>query len=674
MAVAAAMLLTTTCKDDDEKQKTQTNTGEDTLAVSPTALEFADNATERQTVTVETNVQNWSVAKFDDWITISKGTDNFLVGVQRNYEGYERVGAIIVTAGDADTAIVTVTQRAWASPTALEFAPIDTARKMISVNTPDPNWGLTVDTAAYWLSVEKQENSFTVATARNYYAAPRTGTITVASQHAWPVTITVTQFGADVAPPHDYANDPAMQELKAFPGAEGFGAMVTGGRGGKVVAVTNLLDNAANPPEGSFRWALQQHSGEPITVVFRVSGIIWLENDLTNEINNRSNFAVRLKRDNFTIAGHTAPGEGICIAGNNVNFGGSRNFIIRHLRFRSGAGIYEGAIGIENARNFIIDHCTFGWSAEENMTTYDNDYTTVQWCIVHEGLFRADHAKGDRGYGCQWGGQNATYHHNLLAHNDSRSPRFNGARSNASGTDRNVLIDFVNNVNFNWGRQSSSHGGDITVSGNSHRANFVNNYWKPGPARTNQSYFVQASYGKIPTLVAKWWLNGNIYENNTAWNADNFLGLNMGEYPVEVGNNPALWKATTPFAVPAQYQVAAETAQAAYESVLAGAGAFPRDAVDTRIVSEVRNPNLITFVGASGRTGIIDNPDNVGGYPTYQSLEPPADTDGDGIPDEWELAFGLDPTNPADGAWTTLTGNTYTNFEVYLYDLLRISN
>lgn len=260
------------------------------------------------------------------------------------------------------------------------------------------------------------------------------------------------------------------QQTPAFPTAEGYGMYAKGGRGGQVVAVTNTQDYLATetPIEGSLRWALAQYPNEPLTVVFRTSGVITLKSDL------------RVKRNNFTIAGQTAPGDGIAIRGGKVNFGGSTHLIVRHLRMRIGlrgdtAFIAGGSIGIENASNFIIDHCTFGWSGEENMTLYDNTLSTVQWCILHEGLYDAGHLKGARSYGSQWGGQTATYHHNLLAHNYNRTPRFNGARSN----DARVLMDYINNVNYNWGKANSAYGGDIEGGTiyvpRTHRVNMINN-------------------------------------------------------------------------------------------------------------------------------------------------------------------------------------------------------
>lgn len=466
-------------------------------------------------------------------------------------------------------------------------------------------------------------------------------------------------------------------ELKAaapaFPTAEGYGMNATGGRGGKVVEVINLLDDANGTTEGSLRWALKQYSSSPLTVVFKVSGVINLVADL------RSSRTI-----GTTIAGQSAPGDGICIRGAKCNFGGSNNMIIRHLRFRIGlkgdtAFAAGGSIGIENSSNWIIDHCTFGWSGEENMTIYDNNNTTIQWCILHEGLYACGHSKGARSYASQWGGQTATYHHNLLAHNYNRSPRFNGARSN----DINVLLDYVNNVNYNWGKANSCYGSDIT--NRTHRVNMVNNYYKPGPARpgTSSSYFTQSSYlsAQGTTKIAYWYLSGNIMEGtaNTAITANNSLGVDVSGYPSSVRDSMI---STTHFDVP--YPVITETANEAYINVLAGAGAFPRDTVDRRIVNEVRAGTATgkgtsqKYLNSDGSTysnnqfynvtkGIIDNPLAVGGYPTYNTYNTVVDNDHDGMDDAWETTKGLDPANADD--CNTMTSSGYTALEVYLNSL-----
>jgi pectate lyase len=455
-------------------------------------------------------------------------------------------------------------------------------------------------------------------------------------------------------------------QTKAFPTAEGFGCMASGGRGGQVVEVTTLKDSISPLIPGSLRWALKQYEGQPITVVFRVSGIINLKGGTSGEL--------RCKRNNWTLAGQTAPGDGICIMGNKVNFGGSTNLIIRHLRFRIGTMVDpvtglpdasgNGSIGIENASNWIIDHCTFGWSGEENMTIYDNINTTIQWSIIHEGLYQSGHNKGNRGYGSQWGGQNATFHHNLLAHNYNRSPRFNGARSN----DMNVLIDYVNNVNYNWGKANSCYGSDIENISN--RTNFVNNYYKPGPARpgTSSSYFSQSSVsGSQGYQVAQWYASGNYIEGtaNMGKNANNYLGIDMSAYSATVKADSSLWISPTPFAI--TYPVTTETAAQAYESVLAGAGAFPRDTVDRRIVYEVRT-GTATGDGVFGTNkGIIDSPDAVGGYPVYNTYNTITDNDHDGMDDAWEIANGLNPADASDRNLYVEAG--YTVLEVYLNSL-----
>ena len=468
-----------------------------------------------------------------------------------------------------------------------------------------------------------------------------------------------------------------VAQTKAFPTAEGFGSLTQGGRGGQVVEVTNTTDDATSPATGSLRWALQQYPNEALTVVFRTSGLIDLKAEL------------RCKRNYLTIAGQTAPGDGICIKGNKVNFGGSTHLIIRHMRFRIGVMLTssgtpdasgKGSIGIENASNFILDHCTFGWSAEENMTIYDNTNTTIQWCILHEGLYNSGHNKGVRSYGSQWGGQSATYHHNLLAHNYNRSPRFNGARSN----DANVLIDYVNNVNYNWGKSNSCYGGDI--ENQTHRVNFVNNYYKPGPARpgSSSSFFVQSSVSSSQTTdkIALWYMTGNYIEGsaNSGKNTDNYTGLDASAY-VAKGVNAASLKSTTPFTVP--YAVNTETAANAYTNVLAKAGAFPRDTVDRRIVNEVKTgtatgKGTVQYYYSGGvqnpssmynqTLGIIDDPAAVGGYPTYDTYNAIIDNDHDGMDDAWETTNGLNPADSSDR--NLLTESGYTVLEVYLNSLV----
>ncbi len=468
----------------------------------------------------------------------------------------------------------------------------------------------------------------------------------------------------------------------AFPGAEGFGAYSKGGRGGQVVEVTNLLDDEDGEIVGSLRWAFKQCSNEPTTIIFKVSGIINLVSDLRGKFTN-----------GVTIAGQTAPGDGICIRGNKVNLGGSKNLILRHLRFRiglnkDGSFVKGGSIGIENAKNVIIDHCTFGWSGEENMTMYDNDSTTVQWCIVHEGLYASGHAKGARSYGCQWGGQNATYHHNLLAHNYSRTPRFNGSKHH----DKKVVYEYINNVNYNWGKENSAYGAYIEIPNGSYKCNMINNYYKPGPARPGNlpSFFAQSSYHSIQgdSLIAQWYMNGNIMEGaaNNALNEDNSLGLDAKQYEAKGISRSALIS-REPFVVP--HKISIEPAIDAYHSVLVGAGAHPRDKVDKRILFEVYTGaasgkgTTKEYLHKGGETlsvnpfygvakGIIDNPVLTFGenaYPEYKTYNIQSDSDHDGMPDVWEEKNGLNPKNAED---RNLIGkNGYTMLEKYINSILK---
>ena len=475
------------------------------------------------------------------------------------------------------------------------------------------------------------------------------------------------------------ANTATAQTL-AFPTAEGYGKYATGGRGGAVVEVTNLLDDPSNPPKGSLRWALKQHSGQPLTVVFRVSGVIDLKgNDL------------RSKRSNITIAGQTAPGDGICIKGGCVNLGGSRNLIIRHIRSRIGVlndntfcpgtvdanNFIKGAsLNIENGGNFIIDHCSFGWSAEENVGWYDNDNTTVQWCIFHEGLYNAGHGKGNRSYGAVLGGKTATYHHNLLAHNYNRSPRFGSTTKN----DKVMLIDFVNNVNYNYGKKNACYGGDNRQGDEGlFQLNFVNNYYKPGPAYTGDrsAVFIGASYcnpeqGSQGKSYGKWHLSGNYMEGTYAeskgYNTNNYKGFDIDAY-TEAVQGLTLDDMKSEH-IDVAYPVNTETAKDAYNSVLKGAGAFPRDAVDKRIVTEVTNGTASGYGSFNnGRVcGIIDKPTDAGGYPEYKTYGEVTDNDHDGMDDAWEQANGFDPTNADDR--NIVVGGGYTALEAYLCSLV----
>lgn len=455
------------------------------------------------------------------------------------------------------------------------------------------------------------------------------------------------------------------QPLKAFPTAEGFGKFASGGRGGKVVEVTNLNDSG----EGSLRWALTEAGREHATIVFRVSGIITLEKD------------IRAKLNHVTIAGQTAPGDGILYRGGKLNLGGSKNVIMRNLRGRIGLRgdkdfIKGGSIGIENADTIIIDHCCFGWSGEENMTIYDNHFTTVQWCIVHEGLYNAGHQKGNRSYACQWGGSPASFHHNLLAHNYNRSARLNGATNH--NQDRNVFMEYQNNVNYNWGKPNSCYGGENEAGeGSTHECNFVGNYYKPGPATPANSYFMQLSKarkGKTLTGPSLWFFSGNKMEGNKAVTKDNWLavdnqtGFELKDMQSAKTVYPSKFHPASNAFDYDVYKTPVERADKAYKRVLAKAGTIRRDAVERRIIDEVKN-GTAHYRGTQGSVGFIDSPADAEGWPVYAQVAPVVDNDHDGMDDAWELKNGLDPNNPDDRN-KVFSKEGYTALEVYLNALM----
>ena len=484
----------------------------------------------------------------------------------------------------------------------------------------------------------------------------------------------------------DYA--PVENKLLAFPTARGFGKYVTGGRGCKVVEVTNLEDDPKNPSEGSLRWALTVAGKENATIVFRVSGVIKIQP------NAQKVRDLRASLKNVTIAGQTAPGEGILIRGGKMNFGGSNNVIIRNLRFRVGdideadlakatdSRFIAGAgFGLENASNIIIDHCCFGWSGEENMTMYDNHFTTVQWCIVHEGLYDAGHQKGARSYANQWGGSPATYHHNLLAHNYNRSSRLNGASSTTE--DRNVFMEYFNNVNYNWGKKNSCYGGENEAGTySSHECNFVGNYYKPGPSTPSGSYFMELSSARSGKTLnpnpSRWYFADNVMEGSSSATSDNWSAIyNKTSYSVAgmksetlVYPSPEVTRLDKcSFDDYDLYRTPTESAEEAYQHVLDRAGTINRDQTELRIVNEVRNKQAQYKGTTLNKAGFIDSPDDAEGWPTYAAATPVVDNDHDGMADDWEVAHGLNPADPEDGKHVA-SAEGYTALEVYLNSLM----
>ena len=524
--------------------------------------------------------------------------------------------------------------------------------------------------------------------------------------------------------------DALADNLPAFPGAEGFGRYTTGGRGGAVYHVTTLDDDGS---EGSFRWACNKSGVR--TIVFDVSGTIYLKS------------ALQLKKGNVTIAGQTAPGDGICIADYPFTID-SDNVIIRFMRFRLGnrhVDKHEGdGLGGMDRKNIIVDHCSISWSIDECLSVYGSKNITLQWNIVSQSLKKSGHSKGNHGYGGNWGGSGATYHHNLLAHHDSRVPRL-GPRP---GTQKDERMDMRNNVMYNWGGNGCYGGEGMTV-------NIAYNYYKPGPTTLKRTKAMQyrlaapgirtvdyclnkaaiAAYYKTATGTAvtkndvsgssdgtnnyveisgtkykidmktnkidvggkqvtvswndwkpmlhvwgKFYAEGNYNPKSADMNKDNFkYGIanqidksgNDKTYP---GDNAIKLTVPMPFE-----GVTTHTAQDAYEKVLAYAGAsLHRDWVDEQMVNDTRK-GIATSTG-SGNTGGIINSQNdnkpaeaAADWSPWPDLVTDtsisvADTDGDGIPDYWEDANGLDKNNAADGNLTDAEG--YTNLERYMNSLV----
>ena len=443
-----------------------------------------------------------------------------------------------------------------------------------------------------------------------------------------------------------------QDKLPAFPGAEGEGKFTTGGRGGRVIYVTNLNDDAL---PGSLRYALNQTG--PRYILFKISGTIQLKAKLN------------IAKGDVTIAGQSAPGDGICLRDFSVE-NQADNVIIRYIRFRMGdeAKQQDDAFWGRNHANIIIDHCTMSWSTDECASFYDNSNFTMQWCLLSESLRISVHDKGAHGYGGIWGGKKVSFHHNLLADHDSRNPRFCGSRySNRPDLE---MVDYRNNVIYNWGGNSA-----YAAEGGSY--NMINNYYKPGPATSSSSktriiqpYPDDGTNSQPAGTYGKFYVAGNYMTGSSAVTNDNWLGVNphsnFNLYTPIVTINDL--KSLNEF--PAT-NVTTHTAETAYLKVLDYAGAsLVRDAVDQRIIRDVTT-GIPTFVdGGNGSTkGIIDTQTAVGGWPELKTLPAPSDSDGDGMPDTWEDANGLLKNSSSDAQLITVDGK-YPNIEVYLNSLV----
>ncbi len=534
--------------------------------------------------------------------------------------------------------------------------------------------------------------------------------------------LTAIAAAALVMPAAAIAEEPAAEAI-SFPGAEGYGRITTGGRGGEVYHVTTLEDNNE---EGSFRWACGKSGAR--TIVFDVSGTIMLKSEL------------KLKNGDVTIAGQTAPGDGICIA--NYPFKISApNVIIRYMRFRLGnealkenPKAHEGdGLGGMDTQRVIIDHCSVSWSIDECLSVYGSKNITVQWSLISQSLVNSGHSKGKHGYGGNWGGAGASYHHNLLAHHGSRTPRL-GPRPDTQTDER---MDLRNNVIYNWS-------GEGCYGGEAMKVNIVNNYYKAGPATptgskgkrmaapgirtvdycldksSTASNYKKATGIDVSTckgsadndgnnyvtlkdkkflidmesstidvdgekVTVKWnswkptlhqWgsyhIIGNVnpdYADVTEdnWNLGLFKQISTGSKCDYVNPTEETVRAFTP--VPYVYTTT-HSAEDAFEQVLAYAGAsLHRDIHDETMAHDAREG-----VATSGGKGLIDSQDEAiytdgtSAWPALVAEEARPDTDGDGIPDEWEKANGLDPTDAKDGKIIGADG--YSNLEHYLNSLV----
>lgn len=418
------------------------------------------------------------------------------------------------------------------------------------------------------------------------------------------------------------------RQIYAFPSAEGYGAFVSGGRSGVVYHVRTLEDTNEL---GSLRYAISQ-SG-PRTIVFDISGIIELKSPLT--INN----------GDLTIAGQTAPGDGICIKNHPVIINAD-NIIIRFIRFRPGDQSKGNALEVKNRHDIIIDHCSISWAAIDNVTSYNNRKLTMQWCIISEALNKGI----NNGLGATLGGYSSSYHHNLFASNKTNNPKF------YKSTHTNLLdlesVDFRNNVLYNWGTSSINGAESGTY-------NIVNNYFKFGPATQIPS---RSQILELASTAKKGiaYVSGNYVHTNPLQTNDNWMGVYPNMDYIKTSKNPVLTRNEFD-----HEPVTNHTASQAYKNVLAYAGASDkRDFVDNRITQAVE-----TYIsGTSNNKGLVHSPEDVGGYPEYKTDIPNIDSDGDGIPDDWEFSHNLNPYDGGDGKSMTKSG--YTNLEIYLNEIV----
>ncbi|BET67161.1 hypothetical protein ASA1KI_20790 [Opitutales bacterium ASA1] len=439
----------------------------------------------------------------------------------------------------------------------------------------------------------------------------------------------------------------------AFPGAEGMGRFAIGGRGGRVIAVTTLEDDGP----GSLREAIEAEG--PRTVVFRVGGAIRLKSRLV------------IRNPYITIAGQTAPGDGIAVHGYMLAAGSTHDVIIRFMRIRVGdaSGETMDGSGLGGCDHSIMDHCSIAWSIDEGFSSRGAKNFTLQRSIIAEPLNMSVHShyvgtgKG-HGYAGSVSGDVGSIHHNLLVHAAGRNWSLAGGLNQGGGYAGRLSIR--NNVVYNWEHR--------TTDGGVKALDFVGNYYIPGPA-SRVFHFVMPDFGSSAD-PQQYHIAGNVMEGRPQYDADNWSegGVrwhegNLKRIALPVAEVRALIAADRPFF---DSGITERSAEEALESVLADVGAsIPcHDSVDTRVLADVRSRDFTVRGSKTGLPGIIDSQADVGGYPEMRGGEPPVDSDGDGMPDAWELGHGLDPADPKDGA--DLYGSAgYTALETYLDWIVR---
>ena len=499
----------------------------------------------------------------------------------------------------------------------------------------------------------------------------------------------------------------AAAQTPAFPGAEGHARYITGGRGGKIVHVTNLNDSG----EGSLRAALSGEAAK--TIVFDVSGYI----DLKSQLNITSN---------TTIAGQTAPYPGITLRYYTVYFGNCDNVIVRFIRFRRSQvkDVNDGADATwgRKRNQIMLDHCSFSWSIDEVASFYDNNNFTMQWCTVAESLTNPGHSKGAHGYGGIWGGKLASFHHNLIAHVTNRAPRFNGARYQWTGYNKNMYydqyqwqnyvqaenVDFRNCVMYNCQSGSACYGGP----GGGY-INIANNYYKAGPSSPSNKNVTTISVGnsnnstpnELTGMTSRYYINGNYVKaagnkaENYDWSGVTYDGGTVSKDGNRYSKDPNHLYGDTATCIThtdgVNYvkikldspcptgDITTHNAQTAFDKVLTyGGSSLYRDAVDARYMEEAA-AGTATYTGPvtkkAGQLDFINDPNGTqnDAYPSFPELTSETraadfDTDKDGMPDAWETANGLNPNDAADANLYTLDTEKqwYTNLEVYMNQLV----